>query len=71
MAACELLRGCIFFNDQMADMPSTAEIIKFKYCQNDNSDCARYLVFQAKGKGNVPQNLFPNQTDNARRIIAG
>ncbi len=69
MADCELLKGCIFFNDKMADMPSTAEIIKTRYCKGDNQDCARYMVVQALGRGSVPENLFPNQTERAREII--
>lgn len=69
MTDCELLQGCLFFNDKMADMPSTAEIIKLKFCQGNNADCARYRVFRALGREKVPRNLFPNQMDAAQRII--
>ena len=70
MSDCELLAGCIFFNDKMADMPSTAEIIKIRYCRGDSSDCARFVVCKSIGREKVPQDLFPNQTDRARQIIA-
>lgn len=69
MANCEVVSGCIFFNDKMANKPATAEIYKKRFCQGDNSECARYLVFKSKGKGNVPADLFPNQIDRAKEII--
>jgi len=70
MAECEVLSTCIFFNDKMRDMPGTAAIYKKKYCQGDNSICARYMVFKALGKPKVPSDLFPNQDEKAREIIA-
>ena len=71
MADCELLEKCVFFNDKMANMPSTAEVIKMRYCREDNSGCARYMVYKALGRGKVPQDLFPNNTEMAKQIIAG
>lgn len=71
MAKCELLNGCPFFNDRMGGMPATAAIYKKNYCEGDKSACARYMVFKALGKEHVPADLFPNQVDDARRIIAG
>lgn len=70
MADCEVLSTCIFFNDKMANMPGTAAAFKKKYCQDDNSACARYKVFKSLGKQKVPADLFPNQDDRARKIIA-
>jgi len=70
MADCECLPGCIFFNDKMVNMPSTSGMYKRIYCQGDNSKCARYMVFKAKGKGSVPGTLFPNQFEKAKEIIA-
>lgn len=69
MAECELLKGCIFFNDKMKNMPGTANILKAQYCQSDNNKCARYMVFQALGRENVPRDLFPQQVDRAKQII--
>ncbi len=37
---CESLEGCPFFNEKMANMPSSANHYKEKYCMGDNSDCA-------------------------------
>jgi hypothetical protein len=68
---CELLAGCLFFNDKMKDMPATSLIYKSQYCRTDKSSCARYMVYQALGRGQVPADLFPNDQDRARSIIAG
>jgi hypothetical protein len=70
MAECEVLSGCVFFNDKMANMPGTSAGFKRQYCQGDNSTCARYMVLKALGKAKVPVDLFPNQEDRAREIIA-
>jgi len=70
MAACELSETCPFFNDQMAQMPASAEMFKRRYCKTDNSMCARYMVFKALGKPKVPPTLFPNNVEKAKAIIA-
>jgi hypothetical protein len=69
MANCEFIEECIFFNDQMTTMPSTATVYKNIYCEQDFATCGRYLVCKAIGGENVPQNFFPNQSDRAKRII--
>lgn len=70
MKDCELLEKCVFFNDKMANMPSTASVIKLRYCKEDSSGCARFLVCKMLGREKVPADLFPNQEDRARQIIA-
>jgi len=70
MADCELLNGCLFFNDKMPEDSGMGAIYKKKYCNGDNSNCARYLVAQKLGKENVPANLYPNMTEKAFQIIA-
>jgi len=71
MARCELLEGCIFFNDRMHDYPFAADQMKQQYCLGDNQDCARYLVRNARGKEQVPADLFPTDVVRAEHIIAG
>jgi hypothetical protein len=71
MADCELLQGCIFFNDKMQNMPDIAESMKKKYCRGDNSMCARYMVFKVLGGDKVPADLYPGQTDRVDKILAG
>ncbi len=70
MADCELLEGCVFFNDKMVNMPATGELYKDKYCRENNLECARYMVFKALGREKVPLDLFPNMKDIAQEIIA-
>lgn len=70
MADCVCLSGCIFFNDKMQNMPSMAHIYKDRYCRGDNTECARYMVFKALGRENVPADLYPNDVARARDIIA-
>jgi hypothetical protein len=69
MADCELIKGCIFFNDQMANMPGTAKMYKTTYCKGKFAECARRLVFESLGRERVPKDLFPNQKEKAQRII--
>lgn len=70
MADCQLLGGCIFFNDKMASKPTTAEMMKDTYCRGDNNKCARFTVFKTLGKPAVPADLYPNQADRARTILS-
>lgn len=69
MSDCELLPKCVFYNDNMSDMPTTSESMKKQYCTGDNTSCARFMVFKALGREAVPANLFPNNTDKAEEII--
>ena len=71
MADCALIETCIFFNDKMADMPGMANLYKQRYCREDSASCARYTVFEALGRENVPTDLFPNDLARANGIVAG
>jgi hypothetical protein len=71
MADCECLGGCPFFNDKMKDNDGLAWIYKRRYCQGDNTKCARYMVFSKLGKPAVPANLYPNMFEQAQAILAG
>lgn len=70
MAVCEILPTCIFFNEKMQNMPGTTAFFKVKYCQGDNTNCARYMVLKSCGRENVPVDLFPNQVERASKIIS-
>ena len=70
MPDCELLQGCPFFQDQMKGLDSIKDMFKKKYCRGDFSDCARYIVFKALGRANVPADLIPNQVNRAKQVIA-
>lgn len=69
MADCELLATCIFFNDKMQNYPFAADHMKQVYCRKGEQECGRYMVFSALGRENVPTDLFPNDTERAKKII--
>lgn len=69
MAECQLIEKCVFFNDRMSGMPTTAESMKKRYCLGDNSMCARYMVFAALGRENVPPDLFPSNLEKGHQLI--
>ncbi len=70
MADCKLLAGCPFFNDQMQGLDAVKDMMKSRYCKGDNSECARYMVFEKLGRPKVPADLSPNQTDRAKQILS-
>jgi hypothetical protein len=70
MADCELLAGCIFFNDKISDLPAAADFLRNKYCRGDNSEFARYTVFKALGRERVPRDLYPNDIDRGDEFIS-
>ena len=69
MPKCVQTETCIFFNDQMAGMPSTAAAFKQVFCEQDFDTCGRYMIFKAIGREHVPKDLFPNQSDRATALI--
>ena len=70
MVDCELMSTCLFFNDQMANMPNMAEMQKKKYCHGNYNICARYKVYKALGREKVPKNLFPIELNKVDQIIS-
>ena len=70
MADCELLKGCLFFNDKMPDTVGLGAIYKAKYCLGDSALCARYVVATSLGREKVPLNLYPNMAERAHQLIA-
>lgn len=69
MAECECLPKCPFFNDRMASKPATAQMLKNQYCLGDNTDCARHQVKVVAGSENVPDDLYPSQTDKVQGVL--
>ncbi len=70
MSDCECLRRCPFFSNKMARMPTIASFYQAKLCKGGNfQSCARYMVFAAKLE--VPSDLFPDQVERAKTLIAG
>ncbi len=71
MPSCDMLQGCIFFNDKMQKYPFAADQMKQHYCVEGAADCARFIVREALGKEGVPGDLFPNDVARAYSIVAG
>ncbi len=69
MVECEVLASCIFFNDQMASMPGTAELMKNNYCKQAPDACARYMVMKALGREAVPKDLYPSDKSKAKALL--
>ncbi len=70
MAECVCLSKCLFFNDKMSAMPTTAERMKKRYCLGESAGCARYIVFSALGREKVPTDLFPHNVERAQALLA-
>ena len=68
--ACEKLPTCIFFNDQMENMPGVAEILKTQYCRGVFEECARFRVALKLGGAGVPKDLFPSDSIRATKLLA-
>jgi len=68
MAQCEKIDKCPFFNDKMANMPTTTKLMKKQFCMADRDSCARYQV-ASKGVI-VPPDLYPAQTNRVMQILS-
>ncbi len=66
---CDKLPTCIFFNDQMEQMPALAALMKAQYCRRSFDACARYRVAMELGGPAVPKDLYPNDLDRATRLL--
>ena len=66
---CECLPDCLFFNDKMVDIQLITDIMKTRYCKGEHWECARFIIFKARGKESVPANLYPHETYRAYSII--
>ncbi len=68
---CPKLPACIFFNDQMTDMPAVSEVLKRQFCRGLYEDCARYRVATKLGGPAVPKDLFPSDHKRADELLEG
>ena len=70
MSRCEFIENCPFFHGKLAEKPVQIEELKTKYCENNNLNCARYMIAQAVGKELMPPDLYPNEKTVAYEVIA-
>lgn len=71
MAKCLFVQNCPFYAETMRGMPANASRMKELYCTDDFKSCARFMVGKQLGEARIPANLFPNQNERARTILAG
>ena len=69
MGECEFIEKCPFFHDLPADKPVEVEVLKKKYCRNNNLNCARYMIANAVGKEKMPPDLYPDEKVVAYEVI--
>lgn len=69
MAICEKLEKCPFYQGKMSMDSGIGSMYKRKYCEEDNTNCARYMVSTQAGPEFVTTSLYPNMTEQAKKII--
>lgn len=70
MATCEKLAKCPFYQGQMKMDSGIGAMYKKKYCEGDKTICARYMIATTVGPEFVTTSIFPNMTDQAKKIIS-
>ena len=70
MQECELIDSCPFYNGQLEGDEEQINLLKEKYCLGTYFNCARFMVFTALGRENMPDKLFPHQKDRAYEAIS-
>jgi len=71
VSECECLSECPFFNNKMKNMPRVADVMMDYYCLRQWQSCARHRVFEKLGVDAVPDDLFPNMSEDAEEILSG
>jgi len=69
MSDCEFRKGCLFFRNQMDNLPGTAGLYRRQYCHGRRSECARHMVQRELGPSAVPNDLLPYHHDRARSVL--
>ncbi len=69
MKTCEFRPSCGLYNDLKSRRPITLESIKEEYCDTNYSECARFLVSKVHGPVNVSKYLFPEDIQEACKLL--
>jgi len=69
MNTCEFQSSCTFYNELKERRPAILESIKEEYCDSGYSECARFMVFKARGPRRVSRYLFPEDIHEACKIL--
>ncbi len=70
MAVCEKLEKCPFYQGKMSTESGIGAMYKKKYCEDDKTQCARYMISTTVGPEFVTNHIYPNMTQQAEKIIA-
>lgn len=70
MGTCEKLSKCPFYQGKMDINSGLGSMYRKKYCEGDNTICARYMVSTQLGPEYVTDRLYPNMNDQANKILA-
>ncbi len=70
MAECEKLAKCPFYQGQMSMESGLGALYKKKYCEGDKTTCARYRIATTLGPTFVNNDIYPNMSDVADKLIA-
>ena len=65
---CEIVECCQFFQDNMKNLPKTAEYIRNKLCFGDYESCNRYRIFKESGGEDVPFDLYPDDVEAVKKV---
>jgi hypothetical protein len=68
MAECKLLKKCLFFHENLQNMPAASEMMKRMYCRWQYDECARYKIATKMGPENVPSGMFPQGRRNMQKL---
>ena len=70
MALCEKLEKCPFYQGKMDINKGIGKMYRQRYCEKDKTQCARYIVSTQLGAEFVTNNLYPNMTDVANKLLS-
>ncbi|MBN1671381.1 MAG: hypothetical protein JXR37_10125 [Kiritimatiellae bacterium] len=70
MKRCEFFATCRFANGGLPCDAALGAVYRKHYCEGDYPQCARYLVYSQLGRETLIPELYPNQHDQARKILA-
>lgn len=70
MGTCEKLSKCPFYQGKMSMDSGLGVLYKQKYCEGDKTICARYMIATTLGPDFVTNNIYPNMSDLANKMIA-
>jgi UTP-glucose-1-phosphate uridylyltransferase len=69
MNKCPVLEQCRFFNNVLENMPAISESLMEQYCLGDNTECARFFIFDEIGKEHLPDDVFPHEMEKAKKLV--